>query len=96
MSIYKDHWYDVTVECVLCHDMFDCEIQLYSKQEVAFVKKLIARLFTRCHNCGADEQDLRMTVSNEYFSAKEINQRRYFDTPWLFLYRHYPDKKDIF
>jgi len=76
--------------------MFDCKIQLYSKQEVALVKKLIARLFTRCLNCGAAEQDLHMTVSNESFSVEAIKQRRYFDTQWLFLYRRYPDKKDIF
>ena len=76
MSTYKDHRYDVTVECDVCHDMFDCEIQLYTAREVALVKALVRKLFTRCHHCGASGQDLAITISNEYFTVEELKQLR--------------------
>lgn len=95
MSTYQDHWYDVTVECDICHDMYDCEIQLYSARDVALVKALVRKLITRCHHCGAGGGDLAITVSNEYFSAEELNQRRDNETKWIFLYRRRKDNKDI-
>jgi hypothetical protein len=94
MSTYQDHWYDVTVECDVCHDMFDCEIQLYSLREVDLARALVKQLFTRCHNCGAG--DLAITVSNEYFTAEELKQRKNNETKWIYLYRRRKDKKDIF
>ncbi|MBW6466855.1 MAG: hypothetical protein K0B06_10150 [Brevefilum sp.] len=94
MSTYKDHWYDVTVECNVCHDMFDCEIQLYTTREVALVKALVRSLITGCHHCGAD--DLAITVSNEYNTAEELKQLRVNENKWIFLYRRRNDKKDIF
>ena len=96
MSTYQDHWYDVTVECDVCHDMFDCEIQLYSAREVALVKALVRKLITRCHHCGAGVGDLAITVSNEYFTVDEIRQLRDNENKWIFLYRRRNDKKDIF
>lgn len=96
MSTYKDCWYDVTVECDRCHDMFDCEIQLYSAGEVALDKALVRKLFTRCHHCGAGGQDLAITVSNEYYTAEELKQLRDNETKWIFLYRRRNDnKKDL-
>jgi hypothetical protein len=96
MSTYQDHWYDVTVECDVCHDMFDCEIQLYSPRDVALVKALVRKLITCCHHCGAGGDDLAITVSNEYFTAEELKQLRDSDTKWIFLYRRRNNKKDIF
>ncbi|MDW7755385.1 MAG: hypothetical protein SCH68_09490 [Brevefilum sp.] len=96
MSTYKDCWYDVTVECDICLDMFDCEIQLYSTREVALVKASVRKLFTHCHHCGADGQDLAITVSNEYYTAEEFKQLRDNETKWIFMYRRRNDnKKDI-
>jgi hypothetical protein len=95
MSTYKDHWYDVTVECDVCHDMFECEIQLYTAREVALVKRLIKQLFTRCPNCGADGQELFMTVFKTNDTEDEVNQFRLNDNKWIFLYRRWKDKKDI-
>jgi hypothetical protein len=74
--------------------MFDCEIQLYSAREITLVKALVKNLITRCHHCGAGGQDLAITVSNEYFTAEELNQHN--DMKWIFLYRRRNDKKDIF
>ena len=87
MSTYKDSWYDVTVECDRCHDMFDCEIQLFSVREIVLVKELVNKLITRCHNCGADRQELFITVSNEHFTADEIRQLRDRDKKWIFMFR---------
>lgn len=96
MSTYEDHWYDVSVECDVCHNMYDCEIQLFSTKEVALVKELVTALFTRCHRCGADKEDLFITVSNEYYTSEELRQLREKDTKWIFLYRRRSGKKDIF
>ena len=86
----------MTVECNRCHDMFDCEIQLYSAGEVTLVKELVTTLITRCHHCGAGGQELAITVSNEYFTAEELNQLRDNENKWIFLYRRRNNKKDIF
>ena len=76
LSVYKHNKYDITVECKKCHDMHDCEVQLFSQREVKLVREVVDKLFTRCHNCGANKQDLAISVSNEYFTAEEIKQRR--------------------
>ena len=96
MSVYEDHWYDVTIECDVCHDMFDCEIQLFSANEVALVEELVRALFTRCHRCGAEKEALFSTVSNEYYTAEEMRQLRKKDAQWIFLFRRRPGKRDIF
>jgi len=76
MSVYEDNKYDITVECKECHDMHDCEVQIFSQREVELVREVVDKLFTWCHNCGANKQELAITVSNEYFNADEIRQRR--------------------
>lgn len=72
MSFYEDNLFDITVECRNCHDMYDCQIKLNSEREIALINELLANLFTRCHNCGADAKNILMTVSNETFTAEEI------------------------
>jgi hypothetical protein len=76
--------------------MFDCEIQLYSAGEVTLVKELVTTLFTRCHRCGADKEELFITVSNEYFTVEEMKQLKINEEKWIYLYRRRNDKKDIF
>lgn len=96
MSTYADHWYDVTVECDVCHDMFDCEIQLFTAREVALAKVLVKKLIKHCHNCGAGGHELVITVSNEYFTPEELEQLRDNEPKWIFLYRRLNNKKDNF
>jgi len=62
MNASNDNWYDVTVECESCHDLHFCDIQLNSKREIALVKEVLEKLFTRCHNCGADGEEFTITV----------------------------------
>jgi len=76
MSIYEDNKYEITVECNKCHDMHDCEVQIFSEREVKLVREVVDKLFTRCHNCGANKQELAITVNNEYFTIEEVKQRR--------------------
>jgi hypothetical protein len=76
VSVYKDNRYDVTVECDNCHDLYFCDVQLFSQREIKLIKEVLDKMFTRCHNCGADRKQFAMTVSNEYFTAEEIKQRR--------------------
>jgi hypothetical protein len=75
--------------------MYDCEIQLFSPNEVALVKELVMTLFTHCHRCRAGKEELFMTVSNEYYTSEEMRQLREKETKWIFLYRRRNDKKDI-
>lgn len=76
MSIYDDNFYDVTVECDNCHDLYFCEVQLYSQREIELIKEVLEKMFTRCHNCGAGSEKFAMTISNEYFTVEEYKQRR--------------------
>lgn len=82
MSIYKDSFYDVTVECQICHDLYSGEIQLHNIREIDLVKELLAdKIFTYCHHCGADSKNFLITVSNEYFTAEEVKKRIESNTP---------------
>lgn len=74
MYVNKDNWYDVTVECDNCHDLHYCEIQLYSKREVAVIKEVLDKLFTRCSNCGAGQQEFSITVYEATFTPDEIQK----------------------
>ena len=93
MSTYENHWFDVIVECDRCHDMYDCDIQLYSVREIVLVKELVNLMITRCHNCGAESRELLITVSNEYFTAEEISRLRDRDENWVYLFRRRFDEE---
>lgn len=67
----KDNWYDVTVECKNCHDLHYCEIQLDSKREIAVIKEVLDKLFTRCSNCGAGQQEFCVTVHEVTLTPNE-------------------------
>ena len=71
MNATKDNWYDVTVECVSCHDLHYCEIQLFSNREISLVKEVLEKLFTRCHNCGADDEKFYITVYESTLTPDE-------------------------
>ena len=71
MSENNINWYDVTVECDNCHDLYYCETQLYSKREMSLVKEVLNKLFTRCHNCGADVKEFHITVYESTFTPDE-------------------------
>ena len=71
MNVNKDNWYEVTVECDHCHDLYDCEMQLYSQREIAIVKEVMEKLFTHCQNFGADGQQFFKTVHESTFSPDE-------------------------
>lgn len=75
MSIYKNNRYDVTVECRVCHDLYDGQIQLKNHREVDLVKELLAGIFYPfCHKCGAESKNFHITVSNEYYTADEVKK----------------------
>lgn len=74
MSVYEDNWYDVTVECRYCHQLYDTRIQLFSEREVALARALLLNIFTHCHNCFSTKEQFSITVSNQYYTAEECNQ----------------------
>jgi len=76
MNGTKDNWYDVTVECESCHDLHYCEIQLNSKREIILVKEVLEKLFTQCHNCGADGEEFYITV---YKSTSTTDEKGEYD-----------------
>jgi len=71
MNTSEDNWYDITVECDLCHDLHYCEIQLNSKREIALVEEVFQKLFTLCHNCGADGKEFCISVFESTLSPDE-------------------------
>lgn len=77
MSIFKDNFYAITIECRVCHDLYDGDIQLRNQREVDLVKELLEKIFSsNCHNCGAENKNFLITVSNEYFTVDELRKTR--------------------
>lgn len=71
MNIKNNSWFDVTVECNNCHDLYYCEMQLDSQRDIATVNEVLKKLFTRCHNCGADGKEFFITVYEATHTTEE-------------------------
>ncbi len=74
MSVYEDNWYDVTIECRYCHDLYDTHMQLFAEREVTLVKELLEKIFNHCHICYSVKEQFAITVSNQYYTHEEIIQ----------------------
>jgi hypothetical protein len=72
MSTYEDCKHDVTVECENCHDLYDCEIQLYSLRDIVLIKAFVEKMFKFCLKCGPENGRLVTTISNAFYTAEEI------------------------